>query len=55
MISNDVFVKIYDVPNYDMMVMLKLPYIPGAVQWVYKGNVKAKLAISDRNSSFVHI
>ncbi|PWA48018.1 cyclophilin71 [Artemisia annua] len=54
-ISNDVFVKIYDVPNYDMMVMLKLPYIPGAVQWVYKGNVRAKLAISDRNSSFVHI
>ncbi|PWA83097.1 peptidyl-prolyl cis-trans isomerase CYP71 [Artemisia annua] len=55
MISNDVFGKIYDVPNYDMMVMLKLPYIPGVVQWVCKGNVKAKLAISDCNSSFVHI
>lgn len=55
-ISNDRSVKIYDVVNYDMMVMIRLPYTPGAVEWVYKlGDVKAKLAISDRNSSFVHI
>lgn len=55
-ISNDRSVKIYDVVNYDMMVMLRLPYVPGAIEWVYKqGNVKANLAISDRNSSFVHI
>ncbi|PKI78737.1 hypothetical protein CRG98_000804, partial [Punica granatum] len=55
-ISNDRSVKIYDVVNYDMMVMIRLPYVPGAVEWVYKqGDVKAKLAISDRNSSFVHI
>ncbi|KAJ0972686.1 hypothetical protein J5N97_020645 [Dioscorea zingiberensis] len=55
-ISNDHSVKIYDVVNYDMMVMMLLPYFPGAVEWVYKqGDVKAKLAIGDRNSSFVHI
>ncbi|XWS28600.1 hypothetical protein CRYUN_Cryun25bG0084400 [Craigia yunnanensis] len=55
-ISNDCSVKVYDVVNYDMMVMLRLPYVPGAVEWVYKqGGVKAKLAISDRNSSLVHI
>lgn len=55
-ISNDRSVKIYDVVNYDMMVMLRLPYIPGTVDWVYRqGEVKAKLAISDRESSFVHI
>lgn len=55
-ISNDHAVKIYDVVNYDMMAMIRLPYIPGAVEWVYKqGDVKAKLAVSDRNSSFVHI
>ncbi|KAJ0806414.1 putative peptidylprolyl isomerase transcription factor WD40-like family [Helianthus annuus] len=55
-ISNDCSVKIYDVHNYDMMVMLRLPYTPGAVQWVYKqGAVKAKVAISDKNSSFVHV
>ncbi|XP_028808292.1 peptidyl-prolyl cis-trans isomerase CYP71 [Neltuma alba] len=55
-ISNDHPVKIYDVVNFDMMAMIRLPYIPGAVEWVYKqGDVKARLAISDRNSSFVHI
>ncbi|KAL9687117.1 hypothetical protein QQ045_031513 [Rhodiola kirilowii] len=55
-ISNDHSVKIYDVVNYDMMVMIRLPYIPGTIEWVYEqGDVKAKVAISDRNSSFVHI
>ncbi|XP_038894702.1 peptidyl-prolyl cis-trans isomerase CYP71 [Benincasa hispida] len=55
-ISSDHSVKIYDVVNYDMMVMIRLPFIPGAAEWVYKqGDVKARLAISDRNSSFVHI
>ena len=48
--------KIYDVVNYDMMHMMRLAYVPGAVEWVYKqDDVKAKLAISDRNSSFVYI
>ncbi|KAI3995095.1 hypothetical protein MKX01_031897 [Papaver californicum] len=55
-ISNDKSVKIYDVVNYDMMVMIRLPFVPGTVEWVYKqGDIKAKLAISDRNSSYVHI
>ena len=55
-ISSDRSVKIYDVVNFDMMVMIRLPYIPGAIEWVYKqGDVKARLAITDRNSSFVHI
>ncbi|KAK6144231.1 hypothetical protein DH2020_021051 [Rehmannia glutinosa] len=39
-----------------MMAMIRLPFVPGCVEWVYKqGDVKAKLAISDRNSSVVHI
>ncbi|KAB5541697.1 hypothetical protein DKX38_014671 [Salix brachista] len=55
-ISNDQSVKIYDVVNYDMMAMIHLPYVPGSAEWVYKqGDVKARLAISDRNSSSVHI
>ncbi|XP_020087991.1 peptidyl-prolyl cis-trans isomerase CYP71 isoform X2 [Ananas comosus] len=55
-VSNDRAVKIYDVVNYDMMVMMRLPFVAGAVEWVYRqGDVKAKLAISDRNSCFVHI
>ncbi|CAH8283507.1 unnamed protein product [Eruca vesicaria subsp. sativa] len=32
-ISNDHDVKIYDVVNYDMMAMIRLPYIPSAVEW----------------------
>lgn len=55
-ISNDPFIKIYDVVNYDMMFMMRLPYVPGVVEWVYRqGDVKAKLAISDCNSAFVGI
>ncbi|KAF9596982.1 hypothetical protein IFM89_014696 [Coptis chinensis] len=55
-ISSDHSVKIYDVVNYDMMVMIRLPYIPGSVEWVYQqGDVKAKLAIGDRDSANVHI
>ncbi|XP_048425035.1 peptidyl-prolyl cis-trans isomerase CYP71-like [Pyrus x bretschneideri] len=55
-ISNDKSVKIYDVVNYDMMVMIRTEFVPGAVEWVYKqGDVKARLAISDRDSSYVHI
>ncbi|XP_020592745.1 peptidyl-prolyl cis-trans isomerase CYP71 isoform X2 [Phalaenopsis equestris] len=55
-ISSDQSVKIYDVVNYDMMVMLRLSFVPGAVEWVYKqGAVKAKLAISERHSRFVHV
>ena len=55
-ISSDHSVKIYDVVNYDMMVMMCLPHIPGTVEWVYNhGDVKAKLAISDKNSPYVHV
>lgn len=55
-ISNDHSVKVYDVVNYDMMVMIRLPFVPGAVEWVSRqGDVKTKLAVSDRNSSLVHV
>lgn len=55
-ISSDNSVKIYDVVNYDMMVMMRLPFVPGTIEWVYKpGDVKVKLAVSDRDSSKVHI
>ncbi|GLJ43882.1 hypothetical protein SUGI_0914730 [Cryptomeria japonica] len=55
-ISDDHSVKIYDVVNYDMMVMISLPFVPGTVEWVFKqGDAKAKLAITDRNSPDVQI
>nr|CAB3481721.1 unnamed protein product [Digitaria exilis]CAB3483798.1 unnamed protein product [Digitaria exilis] len=55
-ISSDRSVKIYDVVNYDMMFMMRLPFVPGAIEWVHReGDVKPKLAVSDRNTPFVHI
>uniref|UniRef100_A0A2P2LCW0 peptidylprolyl isomerase n=1 Tax=Rhizophora mucronata TaxID=61149 RepID=A0A2P2LCW0_RHIMU len=55
-ISNDQSVKIYDVVNYDMMAMIWLPFVPGCVEWVYKqGDARARIAISERSSSSVHI
>ncbi|KAL2608859.1 hypothetical protein R1flu_027432 [Riccia fluitans] len=55
-ISTDHAAKIYDVVNYDMMAMLKLQFVPGAIEWVYKvGDAVARLAISDTASPNVHI
>lgn len=55
-ISTDRSAKIYDVVNYDMMAMLRLPFVPGAMDWVFKqGDAKAKLAISDKESSSIYI
>uniref|UniRef100_A0A0D9XAT8 peptidylprolyl isomerase n=1 Tax=Leersia perrieri TaxID=77586 RepID=A0A0D9XAT8_9ORYZ len=49
-------VKIYDVVNYDMMFMMRLPFVPGAIEWVYRqGDVKPRLAVSDCNTPVVHI
>lgn len=54
-ISSSKEAKIYDVVNYDMMAMLRLPYVPSAVEWVYKqGDAKAKLVISDQNSPMIY-
>eukprot|EP00249_Psilotum_nudum_P019322 c27193_g1_i1 orf=184-1833(+) len=54
--SNDRSVKIYDVVNYDMMAMVQLSFVPGAVEWAYKqGDAKAKLAVSDRSSPLIYL
>mmetsp|Transcript_7219 Transcript_7219/g.26559 ORF Transcript_7219/g.26559 Transcript_7219/m.26559 type:complete len:683 (-) Transcript_7219:1570-3618(-) len=57
-ISNDKSAKIYDISTYDMMVMLRLDFQPGCVQWVYRPGVaseKALVAISDQHSGAIHI
>ncbi|KAJ7562782.1 hypothetical protein O6H91_03G084400 [Diphasiastrum complanatum] len=55
-ISNDSSAKVYDVVNYDMMAMLRFPFVPGAVEWAFRqGDARAKVAISDRNSPLVYI
>ncbi len=55
-ISDDNSAKVYDVVNYDMMSMLRLSFVPGAIEWVCKqGDAKAKLAISELSTPMVHI
>lgn len=39
-----------------MMAMLRLSYVPGSVEWVYRqGDAKTKLAISDQSSPSVFV
>ncbi|RKO92503.1 hypothetical protein BDK51DRAFT_36400 [Blyttiomyces helicus] len=46
--------KIFDIVNFDMINMMKLPYFPNALCWAYqKGNAQAFLACSDRDTSVI--
>ncbi|KAJ3158430.1 Peptidyl-prolyl cis-trans isomerase cyp15 [Geranomyces michiganensis] len=48
--------KIFDVVNFDMINMIKLPYLPNSVCWMYqKGQAQALLACSDRESPAIHL
>ena len=39
-ISHDQSVKVFDVLNFDMMLMLKLPFVPSCAEWVYRVRTK---------------
>lgn len=55
-VASDMSAKVYDVVNFDMMTMLRLPYSPVAVEWILqKNDAKAKLAIADKDSPSIHI
>ncbi|GLC33697.1 Peptidylprolyl isomerase [Pleodorina starrii] len=55
-LSRDRTVKIFDVLNFDLIVMLRLSFTPGCAAWIYKkGEAKARVAISDLNSGSIHI
>ncbi len=28
--------QVFDVLNFDLIVMMRLPYVPGAAEWVYE-------------------
>ncbi|CAI5477995.1 unnamed protein product [Closterium sp. Yama58-4] len=48
--------KIFDVATFDMISMLKLPFEPSAVCFLFKpDNAIAKLAIADKNSPEIHV
>uniref|UniRef100_A0A061RJB2 peptidylprolyl isomerase n=1 Tax=Tetraselmis sp. GSL018 TaxID=582737 RepID=A0A061RJB2_9CHLO len=55
-ISKDCSVKVFDVVSYDLVVMMKLPYVPEAAEWIYRrGESRLKLAISEAESSRIHV
>ena len=35
-ISHDQSVKVFDVLNFDMMLMLQRPFVPSCAEWVYR-------------------
>ncbi|KAG0141161.1 hypothetical protein CROQUDRAFT_664216 [Cronartium quercuum f. sp. fusiforme G11] len=49
-------IKIFDVQNFDMINMLKLPYLPQACCWVHSiGQAATLLAISDSQTSVINV
>ncbi|KAF6247042.1 hypothetical protein COO60DRAFT_1649696 [Scenedesmus sp. NREL 46B-D3] len=48
-------VKVYDVLGFDMIVMMKLPYTPGAAEWIFKGTQRASWPSATSNSPAIHI
>lgn len=54
--SRDRTAKVFDVLNFDMIVMLRLSFTPGHAEWISKrGEAQARLAISDLNSPAIHV
>jgi peptidylprolyl isomerase domain and WD repeat-containing protein 1 len=55
-ISTDRTAKVFDVATFDMIAMLRLPYVPGAVEWVFaRGDPAARLAISEAGAPAIHV
>ncbi|KAF9134592.1 Peptidyl-prolyl cis-trans isomerase cyp15 [Mortierella sp. 14UC] len=55
-IAMDKTLKVYDVINFDMINMIKLEFVPSTVCWIHKrGEAQAKVAVSDADSSAIHI
>jgi len=50
-LSNDKSLKVFDVVNFDMINMMKMPYVPGCCEWVHSpGDAVSMLAVSDSES-----
>eukprot|EP00898_Chlorokybus_atmophyticus_P009121 jgi/Chlat1/920/Chrsp108S01359 len=55
-IAEDKSVKIYDVINFDMILMLRLKFVASAVEWIYRrGEAQAKLAVAEKDSPNIHV
>ncbi|KAL0026717.1 hypothetical protein WJX79_006852 [Trebouxia sp. C0005] len=55
-ISQDKTVKVFDVITFDMIAMLRLPFVPSCAAFTFKkGQAQAKLAIADQDTPNIHI
>jgi len=55
-ISKDRSVKVFDVVNFDLVVMLKLHFVPETAEWIFrKGQAALTLAVSDAQSGRIHL
>lgn len=55
-VSNDKSLKVFDVVNFDLINMMKLPYTPGRCEWVYgSGDAIAAVAVSDAESGKIYV
>lgn len=55
-ISTDGTAKVYDVTNFDLINMIKLPFAPRACCWVHKrGRADSVLAISEEGTSKIYL
>lgn len=55
-VGEDCTIKYFDVVNFDMTEMSRLPFAPAAACWCYSGGAsKPYLAVSDRHSSAIHL
>ncbi|VDK61242.1 unnamed protein product [Anisakis simplex] len=54
--TQDKSMKIFDVPNFDMINMFKLDFAPKVAAWIHQGNdVMQALAVTDSESSRIFI
>lgn len=55
-ISDDKSAKIFDVTNFDMINMMRLPFVPGRCEWIFRaGDAIPALAISEAETGKIHV
>nr|XP_002736396.1 PREDICTED: peptidylprolyl isomerase domain and WD repeat-containing protein 1-like [Saccoglossus kowalevskii] len=55
-VADDKSVKVFDVINFDMINMMKLPYVASCCEWIYSsGDPIPALACSEKDSGVIHV
>ncbi|XP_064460866.1 peptidylprolyl isomerase domain and WD repeat-containing protein 1-like [Ornithodoros turicata] len=55
-VSSDKTLKVFDIVNFDLINMMKLPYSPGRCEWVYgQSDPIAAVAVSDAETGAIYV